>query len=104
MLRTLIVEDDFMSRKVLHALMAPFGTCDIAVNGQEAIAAFGQAIRSSEPYHLIFLDIVMPGMGGHEVLAELRSIEGSLGIQGLERTRVIMATASSDPKDVRSAF
>jgi len=104
MLRTLIVEDDFISRKVLHALLAPFGLCDIAVNGAEAITAFSKAIRSSEPYHLICLDITMPGMDGHEVLAELRSIEASLGILGLERTKVIMATASSDPKDVRSAF
>ena len=46
----------------------------------------------------------MPGMSGHKVLAELRSMEESLGIQGLDRTKVIMTTESADPKDIRSAF
>ena len=104
MLRTLIVEDDFISRKILHALLAPFGLCDIAVNGPEALTAFTSAFASREPYHLICLDITMPGMDGHQVLAEIRTIEANLGIEGLDRTKVIMTTASADPKDVRSAF
>lgn len=104
MLHTLIVEDHFTSRKILHALMAPFGSCDIAVNGTEALGAFQAALRSDEPYQLIFLDITMPGMNGHQVLAELRAMEAAHGIQGLDRARVIMATGSSDPKDVRAAF
>ena len=103
-MRTLIVEDDFVSRKILQTLLAPFGLCDIAVNGLEALAAFHEAIRSGEPYHVICLDIGMPGIDGHEVLAEIRSMEESLGIQGLDRTKVIMTSASSDPKDIRSAF
>jgi len=104
MLRTLIVEDDFTSRKILQALLAPFGLCDIAVNGAEALQAFRAALKAGEPYHLVCLDITMPGMDGHRVLAEVRDLEARQGIEGLERTKVIMTTASSDPKDVRSAF
>ena len=104
MLRTLIVEDDFVSRKILQALLAPFGPCDVAVNGPEALMAYKLAVRADEPYHLICLDINMPGKDGHQVLAELRTFEENRGIQGLERTRVIMTTASSDPRDVRAAF
>ena len=104
MLRTLIVEDDFVSRKILQALMAPFGPCDIAVNGPEAMTAFQLANQAGEPYHLICLDITMPGMDGHHVLAQIRTMEELKGIQGLDRTKVIMTTASTDPKDVRSAF
>ena len=102
MLRTLIVEDDFVGRKILHALLSPFGVCDVAVNGEEALEAFTLALRAREPYHLICLDINMPGINGHDVLAEIRSMEDSLAIQ--DRTKVIMTTGSSDPKDVRSAF
>ena len=102
MLRTLIVEDDFVGRKILQALLSPFGVCDVAVNGEEALEAFALAIRANEPYQLICLDINMPGMSGHDVLADIRSMEDSLQI--LDRTKVIMTTGSSDPKDVRSAF
>ena len=104
MLRTLIVEDDFVSRKILQALLAPFGPCDIAVNGLEALEAFTMAVRSADPYNLICLDIAMPGLDGHQVLTQIRGKEEMLGIQGLDRARVIMTTGSSDPKDVRTAF
>jgi two-component system chemotaxis response regulator CheY len=43
-------------------------------------------------------------MDGHEVCAAIRSIEESRGIQGLDRTKVIMTSASSDRGDIRSAF
>ena len=104
MLRTLIVEDDFVSRKILQALLTPFGPCDIAVNGLEALTAFQMAVRAGESYNLICLDIQMPDLDGNEVLTQIRAKEEGLGIQGLERARVIMTTASSDPRDVRNAF
>ena len=104
MLRTLIVEDEFTSRKILQAYLAPLGPCDIAVNGDEAIEAFGAALHQGEGYQMVCLDIGMPGMDGHEVCARIRSIEESFGIKGLDRAKVIMTSASSDRGDIRSAF
>lgn len=104
MLRTLIVEDEFTSRKILQRHLTPFGLCDVAVTGEEALEAFVAARREGQAYHLICLDIGMPGMDGHQVCSEIRSIEESLGIGGLDRTKVIMTTGSSDPGDIRSAF
>jgi two-component system chemotaxis response regulator CheY len=101
MLRSLIVEDDFLSRKVLMAMLAPLGSCDVAVSGREALDAFQEAVRQGAAYDLICLDIHIPGMDGHQILSSIRSVEE---IQGLERTRVLMTTASSDPRDVRAAF
>jgi two-component system, chemotaxis family, chemotaxis protein CheY len=46
----------------------------------------------------------MPGLDGHGVLAAIRQIEESQGIRGLDRAKVIMTTASSDRKDVATAF
>ena len=104
MLRTLIVEDEFTSRKILQAYLRPFGLCDVAVNGDEAIEAFGAALHQGEGYHMVCLDIGMPGMDGHEVCARIRSIEEAIGLKGLDRTKVIMVSASSDRSDIRSAF
>ncbi|MCG8608728.1 hypothetical protein MJD09_27545 [bacterium] len=44
-MRILIVEDDFDSRQILNRQLALYGTCDIAVNGEEAIIAVGRAIN-----------------------------------------------------------
>jgi two-component system chemotaxis response regulator CheY len=104
-LQTLIVEDDFLSRKVLHHMLSPLGTADIAVNGAEAVEVFARALSSGEPYNLVCLDIHMPGgVDGHKVLEEIRSIENSAGLQGLDRARVVMTTSSADRRDILSAF
>jgi two-component system chemotaxis response regulator CheY len=104
MLRTLIVEDEFTSRKILQAYLSPFGSCDIAVNGDEAIEAFAVALREGEPYRLVCLDINMPGKDGHQVCAAIRAFEEGSGVQGLDRAKVIMTSASSERGDIRSAF
>ena len=104
MMRTLIVEDEFISRKILQSILAPFGPCDIAVNGHEALEAYSAALRDGEPYHLVCLDLLMPGMDGHEVCSQIRSMEESLGIMGLDRIKIIVTSASSDREDIRSAF
>jgi two-component system chemotaxis response regulator CheY len=49
-MRTLIVEDDFTSRKLMQMILGPYGECDIAVNGEECINAFTQALDEDKPY------------------------------------------------------
>ena len=39
-MRILIVEDDFVGRKIMHKLLMEYGECDIAVDGAEAVRAF----------------------------------------------------------------
>ena len=74
-MRTLIVEDDFTSRLLMQAILAPCGECHIAVNGREAIQAFRLARAQGRPYDLVCLDIMMPEMDGHAVLKVLRAAE-----------------------------
>lgn len=103
-MKTLIVEDDFMSRLVLHELLKDFGPAHIAVNGHEAVEAARLAIASNAPYNLICLDIKMPEMDGQEALREIRRLEDEGGIQGLSRARVIMTTMLDDKDSVINAF
>ncbi len=39
-MRVLIVDDDFISRRLLQKILSAHGDCDIAVDGAEAIKAF----------------------------------------------------------------
>ncbi len=100
-IKTLIVEDDFMSRKVMLAYMSPLGECDIAANGSEAIEAFMMAHAAGNPYHLIALDIMMPEMSGQEVLRRIRQVETD---QGLAAVKIVMTTALDDAKNIMDAF
>lgn len=103
-MKILIVEDDFISRRILKEILAQFGNCDVAVDGQEAIQAFELAHEEKAPYDLICLDIMMPNMDGHEALKQIREFEKANGLQGSGEVKVIMVTALDDPKTVFKAY
>ena len=103
-MKYLIVEDDFVARKLLQRYLSSYGDCDIAVDGNEAVEAFNQAMDEKEPYDLICLDIMMPNMDGREALKAIRQIESEHGISGLDSVKVIMTTALGDSKNVMGAF
>ena len=66
-LRTLIVDDEPVARRVVRRALARHHDIDIiaeAVDGQDAL----RAIESFLP-DLVFMDVQMPGMSGLEALA-----------------------------------
>ena len=101
---SLIVEDDFVSRKILQKVLSQFGECDIATNGLEAIEAFKMAREQSTPYDLICMDIMMPVVDGQQALREIRQLEKDYGLKSEDAVKVIMTTALNDKKEVIDAF
>ncbi len=103
-MKCLIVEDNFTARKLLMMYLSSCADCDIAVDGNEAVEAFSQAMDEKEPYDLICLDIMMPNMDGRQALQVIRQIESEHGIGGLDCVKVIMTTALGDPQNVIGSF
>jgi two-component system, chemotaxis family, chemotaxis protein CheY len=103
-MKCLIVEDDFVGRKLMQKYLSDYGECDVAVDGKEAVEAFRQAIEGKSPYDLVCLDIMMPNMNGHEALNAIREIESWHGISGLDGVKVIMTTALGDSENVLGSF
>ncbi len=103
-MKCLIVEDDFISRKLLQTYLTDCADCYVACDGREAVEAFTEALEADQPYDLICLDIMMPDMGGREALTEIRRIENEHGIGGLDGVKVIMTTALDDSINIFGAF
>lgn len=103
-MKSLIVDDDFFSRRILQTMLAGYGECHVAVDGKEALFAFKQALAEESPYDVICLDIMMPEMTGQEVLKKIREIEASKNIIGNGSAKVIMTTALDDKENIKTAF
>lgn len=103
-MKSLIVDDDFFSRRILQTIMASYGDCHVAVDGNEALFAFEQSLAEESPYDVICLDIMMPGMDGQEVLKNIRALEEKKGIFGSNSVKIIMTTALDDSDSIRTAF
>lgn len=103
-MRILIAEDDRVSRTFLEKFMADYGTCDVAVDGMEALDLFMDSMRKQEPYALACLDIMMPKVDGIKLVKVIRSLESQHGIAPTKRMRIIMMTALADVDYVDTAF
>ena len=87
MSRILIVEDDERIRSSMRLALEEEGyTVDGVGSGEEAIASFG-----AEPYELVLIDLMLPGIDGFEACRTLRR---------MSTVPVIMVTARSDTHDV----
>src|SRR4029078_737810 len=66
----LVVEDNAVNRMLVAAYLDEFGlTHDMAEDGAEALARL--AARS---YHLVLMDVVMPGVDGVEATKRIRAM------------------------------
>ena len=103
-MRILVVDDDSPSRRMLEKYLEPWGDVDAVGDAMACIEAFRNAIEGGDPYGIVFLDIVMPGMNGHEALRELRATEEDWKVKAQDETRIIMTSILEDPHTVIKAY
>jgi len=95
MVKVLIVEDDPAVRDVVeHALSREGMGTQTAGDGE---AALEQMRREAEPFDLVVLDVMLPGMDGVSVCREIRA--GDAGSASSD-VPIIMLTARSDETSV----
>ena len=104
MVRFLIVDDDEACRELIKAVMQPYGRCNVAEDGLEAVEMFRNALDEGQPYDVIFLDIMMPHMDGHETLDNIRAIQQNYNIHGSDGVKIIITSALRDSKHCIRAF
>jgi two-component system chemotaxis response regulator CheY len=103
-MKTLIVEDEFIIRRLLQDILSSYGPVHVAVNGKEAIEAVSDAIKAGDPYNLICMDIIMPEIDGQKALKQIREQEEARGILLSMGVKIVMITALSDREHIYSSF
>lgn len=104
MMKVLITEDDFTSRLLMQELLQPYGLTHVAADGGEAIIAVRKSLEEKDPYDLICLDIMMPGLDGQETLVKIRELESASGLDLGRGAKVLMTTALHDKGNIMQAF
>lgn len=90
-IQILVVEDDAHIRDMSSKFLMKAGYfVETCTDGNEALERF-----YNKNYHLIILDIMLPGVNGQELLKEFRNIHD---------TPVLMMTALSDDENQLTAF
>jgi len=104
-MKILIVEDNPINYRMLQSLLAAYGEVEVAVNGKTGLAAFELAYQKNDPIDLIFLDIIMPEMDGHELLRMVRKYEHDRGIKTeKDQVAVVMSTSQERTESVITSF
>jgi signal transduction histidine kinase/CheY-like chemotaxis protein len=98
--RALVVDDLELNRMVLEKQIVAFGAqASTADGGTAALDALRKAADRGAPYHVVFLDHMMPDMDGLAVAAELRDDPA------LSATPLVLTSSGLLPEsDVRAEF
>jgi len=94
-MKSLIVEDDPVSRYLMGSILSPFGPVKTAVDGEEGVQMYLLAFEEGVPFDVVMLDIMLPKLDGKNVLERIREIESSETVVEHGRTKIIMTTALS---------
>ncbi len=103
-MNALLVDDIEENRMLLSNILQPYGHCDVATNGQEAVEIFEAELLDGNPYDLVLLDIMMPVMDGQEALKKIRALERAHNIPEEDRAVITLATAVDAMSEVNEAF
>jgi len=95
-LRFLIVDDDETSVVMLTKLLVKLGKVEALPSGDELVAKLTSARKDNAPFHAVFMDLMLPGRSGLELLKLIRKEDRSADDSTQVRTPVIVTSGRSD--------
>lgn len=103
-MRILIAEDDQTCSLILESMLKPFGSTVVVEDGEAVIRTVTSDLVKQQPFDLICLDIMMPGLDGQACLRCIRAIESGFGRIGGAGAKILMTTGLDAPEAIMTAF
>ena len=95
----LVAEDNALNAEVITAILNIHdATCEVAANGEEAVAKFGMSAPGT--FDMIFMDVQMPVMNGHDAARAIRAMDR----HDAGTIPIIAMTANAFAEDERQAL
>ena len=72
--RVLVVDDNRSNRQILEHHARSWGmACEVSELGEDALSRLAAAVALDQPFDVVVLDLMMPGMDGFEVARRIKS-------------------------------
>lgn len=104
MTKILIIDDEALIRSLLKKSLKDFGDCIVTENGKDGLSVFENAVYNEKAFDIIFLDIMMEGKNGLEVLKEIRAREKERKIPRDKGVKIIMITGNAEAAIVKTCI
>src|SRR6185369_7431030 len=103
-MKCLIVDDEVFCREFVATLLSTVADCHQAGSGEEALEKYKAAVANGKPYDLVILDIMMPGMSGHDAAKEIRALEKAQRTENKDEVKILMLTALNSANAAMDSF
>jgi len=91
--KVLVVEDDYVIRKIFNEILTDYYTIELAEDANDAF----DRLKNYTP-DLMIVDIMMPGMNGLDMVKKIR------GDKKFHKSIIIIITALNDAETRKNAF
>jgi len=102
--RFLIVDDDESIHLLLQTMLEPYAACDYVLTGEAGLETFCKAQDEGNPYDVVMMDILMPGMDGHQAAQAMRALEKDRKVGRQDQFELVMISSLVDDINVSKAF
>ena len=97
-LPVLVVDDNQTNRLICHELLSNWGMkSTVAASGPAALDALRHASATGQPFRLVLLDVMMPGMDGFDTAERMREVSD------FDQATVIMLSSANRSEDKQRA-
>jgi two-component system chemotaxis response regulator CheY len=103
-MRILIAEDNETCSLMLSTMCKLYGSVTAVADGEALIRTFTTALVKNQPFDLVCLDIMMPGLDGQACLRCIRAVEHGFGRTGGAGIKIIMTTSIDARDSIMMAF
>ncbi|MBI4805492.1 MAG: response regulator [Desulfovibrio sp.] len=93
MLNVLTVDDDEVTQFHVSQLLLEVGRCRMAYTGEEAIARVEESLSGGEPYDLILMDVMLPGLDGLATVREIVTLYNEQKVPLENRPKIVMLSS-----------
>lgn len=102
--RMLIIEDEAANREFMLLALSAHGRCTAVGTAELGLREFARALADGDPFDVVFMDLMLPGMDGQSALLSLRAREDEHRLSEARRARVIVTTVLDDNRQASRAF